>query len=88
VAIPVTAVQIITGAEIKPLNGIAAVLPIYEIIGLQYGYTWKDKHGRSDHVIGGIDQNEVRVRGIGGYYRISVGSVFVVTMIFLSDNIP
>src|SRR5512139_108669 len=61
VTVPVAAVQIIARTEVKPLDGIAAVLPVYQIIGLENRYAGEDKHGCSNHVVGGIDQNDIRI---------------------------
>ena len=83
VTVPVAAVQVVTFSEIEPLNRIAAILPVYQIVRFQNRNSGKNKHSSIDHVITGIRANYVRVREIGCYYRICVSSVSVIAAVFL-----
>jgi hypothetical protein len=87
VTVPITAIQIVAWTEIKPLNGVATVLPIHQIIGLEDWHAWKSEHGRIHHVVGGIYQDDIGIREISGYHRICVRSIAVIGMYFLCKSV-
>ena len=85
-AIPVATRQIVAWTEIKARNGVAAVFPVDQIVGLQDRHPGEREHGGRNHVVCGIHQYDIWVREVGGYHRICEGSIAVVAAAFLAKS--
>lgn len=84
-SVTVTAVQIVTGTEIKPRQGIAAILPVYEIVRFQHGHSREYEHRGRYHVIGVTYPYDIGIRKISGNKRIGKSAVTIVTAGVLSQ---
>ena len=76
-------VEVVARVEVEARHRVAAVFPVYEVVRLQDGHSWKYKHRRGHHIIRVTYADDVGVREVGIDHRVGVSAVAIVAVPFL-----